>query len=292
MALSISQTNLFAKSPFRESNTFFEKFNIHCLFNESIVTPNKPALQAFGKLGEGEEQKRELTPISFMAINHILSSPDGKYFLGEVKSSTTTQFEAKSEKKDDEFSLQLLKEDSQNSILINKPFSQINLFRTYSDPTTARQKQGERSALKKYSLPMELEPVKEKKKIKLYELLKHDLMMIEKRGGDCCWGEGNEVDEQSSEESSITSGSCQGEEDLVVPSCQGVGVSILNYMDTEQIDENLEQFFTSIAQRISLDETDTNQEDRAAEPSGAQAACEVASAAGGAVPVGEYTPKK
>lgn len=264
MALSLTQPqkNIFTKSPFkspfRESNQFFEKFNIKCLMNEkNLLTPNKPNLPSFKG---SSTKKRELTPISFMAINHLFNSPESKLYLQSLEkrkgvamaigsnnkiTKNTSNFETA---KNDEFSLKLLKEDCNDQILLNQPFSQIKLIRTYSDPTDAK--------LKK------IENLGGKFKIDLYEILKHDLMMLENTtegsGGDKDWNTWSSYESFRNEWGVRKSSSDEKDEEELEILGREQGISLLNYVDFDEIEENLGKLLKDIS--VKLENSDFNGE--------------------------------
>lgn len=89
MAVSLAFQS--STSVFSESNMFFERFSLNKLINEKLMTPNKLVIERTstarkvayqsGNLDTDqatEEENKDLTPISIIALKHIINSHSDK----------------------------------------------------------------------------------------------------------------------------------------------------------------------------------------------------------------------
>jgi len=148
MSYCIGPVETLHSSPYRESNEFFESFNLNRLFNDTIMTPIKP-----GTIIENiESSKKALTPLSFLAINRIMGSPDGASTIDTTSCFSITEFGT------DEFALKI----QTCSTSCDDDAPAVGLARAQSTPVTIN------NALR--------DKVPKKIEINLFDILKHELI--------------------------------------------------------------------------------------------------------------------
>jgi hypothetical protein len=89
MAVSVAFQS--SASVFSESNMFFERFNLNKLINEKLTTPNKLEIERTSTARKTanycehldldpapESENKDLTPISIIALRHIINSHSDK----------------------------------------------------------------------------------------------------------------------------------------------------------------------------------------------------------------------